>query len=61
MLQIDLWKRLCIWGVVALGLWLALPNAFYPKVEAHNDAVAAIEAGTAETPEIAQALSQWPD
>lgn len=61
MLQIDLWKRLCIWGVVALGLMLALPNAFYPRVEAHNDAVAAIEAGNTETPEIAQALSQWPD
>jgi len=29
MLQIDLWKRIVIWGVVALGLLLALPNTFY--------------------------------
>lgn len=61
MLQIDLWKRLCIWGIVALGLLLALPNAFYARVESHNDALAAIEIGATETPEIAQALSQWPD
>ena len=40
MLQIDLWKRILIWGAVALGLLLALPNAFYNKVEGYNDAVA---------------------
>ena len=44
MLQIDLWKRITIWGLVALGLFLALPNGFYPRVERHNDAVAIIEA-----------------
>ena len=33
MLQIDLWKRILIWAVVACGLLLALPNAFYSKVE----------------------------
>ena len=43
MLQIDLWKRLLIWGLVALGLLLALPNAFYSRVEGYNDAVAAGE------------------
>lgn len=43
MLQIDLWKRVVIWAVCALGLLLALPNAFYSKVEQHNDALAAIE------------------
>jgi len=37
MLQIDLWKRIVIWGLCALGLWLAMPNAFYTKVEQHND------------------------
>ncbi len=46
MLQIDLWKRVMIWGVVALGLLLASPNAFYGNVEKHNDAAAAIEAGS---------------
>ena len=29
MLQFDLWKRVVIWGLVALGLLLAMPNAFY--------------------------------
>ena len=42
MLQIDLWKRVVIWGLCALGLLLALPNAFYTRVETHNDAVAAL-------------------
>jgi len=45
MLQIELWKRICIWGCVALGLLLATPNGFYTRVETHNDAVVAIEAG----------------
>jgi len=45
MLQIALWKRVLIWSVCALGLLLATPNAFYPRVEAHNDATASIEAG----------------
>ncbi|EAQ01605.1 protein-export membrane protein SecD [Pseudooceanicola batsensis HTCC2597] len=40
MLQIELWKRILIWGTVALGLLLALPNAFYNRVESYNDAVA---------------------
>ncbi|MBR9766018.1 MAG: protein translocase subunit SecD [Rhodobacteraceae bacterium] len=41
MLQIETWKRVLIWGLVALGLLLALPNAFYGRVEAYNDQVAA--------------------
>lgn len=45
MLQIDLWKRVVIWGLCALGLLLALPNAFYTRVETSNDAVAALETG----------------
>ncbi len=45
MLQIDLWKRVLIWGLCALGLFLALPNAFYTRVETHNDAVTLIEEG----------------
>ena len=38
MLQIDLWKRIVIWAVCALGLLMAMPNAFYPRVEMANDA-----------------------
>ena len=45
MLQFPTWKRVLIWGLCALGILLALPNAFYSRVEGHNDAVAAIEAG----------------
>ncbi|WP_319823867.1 protein translocase subunit SecD [Thalassovita sp.] len=45
MLQIDLWKRVVILGLCVLGLALALPNAFYTRVETRNDAVAALEVG----------------
>ncbi len=60
MLQIDLWKRFVIWGLVALGLLMALPNLFYDRVERHNDAVAAIEAG-AQTGGLAEDAGAWPD
>ncbi len=60
MLQIPLWKRILIWSLVLLGLIYALPNAFYPRVERHNDAVAAIEAGQ-DTPENREAAQAWPD
>ncbi|MEI4233499.1 protein translocase subunit SecD [Roseovarius sp. D22-M7] len=60
MLQIDLWKRCVIWGLVGLGLLLALPNAFYSRVETHNDAVAAVEAG-ADPESVADKLALWPD
>ena len=38
MLQIALWKRLIIWALCLGGLLLALPNAFYSRVETFNDA-----------------------
>ncbi len=56
-----LWKRVlillvCLWGVLA-----ALPNAFYARVESHNDAAAAIEvAGGVATPDQETALGGWP-
>ena len=60
MLQIDLWKRILIWGLVALGVLLALPNTFYTRVETHNDAVKAIEAGgTGEG--LAEQRAMWPE
>ncbi|MGR3660749.1 MAG: protein translocase subunit SecD, partial [Paracoccaceae bacterium] len=59
MLQIQLWKRVVIWGLVALGLVFALPNAFYSRVEGHNDAVLDIEL-KGETPERLAALEAWP-
>ncbi len=56
------WKRVlillvCIWGVLA-----AVPNAFYARVEGHNDASIAIEAANGvATPEQEAALAQWPE
>jgi preprotein translocase subunit SecD len=46
MLQIEMWKRVLIWLTVVVGLLLALPNAFYTRVETHNDAVKALEGGS---------------
>jgi len=60
MLQIDLWKRIVIVLTCVVGLWLALPNAFYSPVEQHNDAVKAIEQGGA-TPELEAQRDLWPD
>ncbi|MGJ5620112.1 protein translocase subunit SecD [Sulfitobacter sp. MF3-043] len=60
MLQIDLWKRILIALTCALGLWMALPNAFYSPVEQHNDAIKAIEiAGS--TPELEAQKALWPE
>ena len=60
MLQIDLWKRCVIWGLVGLGLLLALPNAFYTRVETHNDAAALVEVG-ADAESLQEDLALWPD
>ena len=59
MLQVDLWKRISIWLVVAFGLAFAAPNAFYTRVEGHNDAAVAVEGGFASDLETA-AYSAWP-
>ena len=58
MLQIDLWKRTVIIGLCVIGLLLALPNAFYTRVETHNDAQ---EANGAATPlDGASEIAVWP-
>lgn len=59
MLQIDLWKRIAIILTIVAGLLLAVPNAFYPRVEAHNDAVLALEGG-ATGAGIEENAAQWP-
>jgi len=59
MLQIDLWKRVLIWLVCVTGLIMALPNAFYTRVEQSNDAVIEIIA-KGETPERLEVVEQWP-
>ncbi len=60
MLQIDTWKRVLIWLVCVIGLFMALPNAFYTRVEQSNDAKAAIELGI-DTPEMQAIAAQWPN
>ena len=60
MLQIDLWKRVLIWLICATGILLALPNAFYTRVEQSNDARKAIEL-RGETPEPLEQAAMWPD
>lgn len=59
MLQIEAWKRVMIWALVALGLIFAIPNGFYSRVETSNDAVKAIEI-SGETPELVAARDAWP-
>lgn len=59
MLDIPLWKRIMIAALCALGLWLALPNAFYTTVERHNDALVAIEENGA-TPDLQADVDAWP-
>ncbi|MFC0280890.1 protein translocase subunit SecD [Falsigemmobacter intermedius] len=55
-----LWKRLIIWGLCLVGLLFAMPNAFYTRVETHNDAHLAVEKGESLTPEQVAALEDWP-
>ena len=60
MTHTPLWKRLSILLVCALGLLYALPNAFYTRVEQHNDAAKAIEAAGFATTDQEAALALWP-
>ncbi|MCB1365116.1 MAG: protein translocase subunit SecD [Rhodobacteraceae bacterium] len=59
MLNFDPWKQVLIWLICAAGILLALPNAFYTRVEQSNDAKAAIEK-TGETPQLLAEAGEWP-
>lgn len=61
MLQIDRWKRILIIGICVLGMAYAMPNLFYKRVEAHNDAVATMEKTGVTTPELTEAAGGWPN
>lgn len=61
MLNIPLWNRVLIWGVVVLGLAFAMPNLFYDRVERHNDAVALIEDTGATTDALEADRALWPE
>jgi preprotein translocase subunit SecD len=60
MLQMSSWQRVLILLTVLVGLALALPNGFYTSVEKRNDAVAALAAGAAVTPELSTDAAGWP-
>jgi preprotein translocase subunit SecD len=60
-MQIPAWKRILTWALVVAALVFAAPNAFYPRVEKHNDAVAKLEKGAPETPELLADKALWPD
>ncbi|WP_341366392.1 protein translocase subunit SecD [Yoonia sp. BS5-3] len=59
MLNISFPKLLAIWLTVVVGLTFAMPNAFYGRVEAHNDAVAIIETGQTNA-ELEADAALWP-
>lgn len=59
MLKIDLWKRIAIWMVVAVGVLVAMPNGFYGTVERSNDAEAEIAEGLSSA-ELEATAASWP-
>ncbi len=61
MLHFPMWKQTLIWIICLAGLAFAMPNAFYTKVEQHNDALVELAKGTPETPELAADRDAWPD
>ncbi len=61
MLHFPMWKQTLIWVICLTGLVFAVPNAFYSRVEQHNDALVALEKGAEATPELLAAQAAWPD
>ena len=60
MLQFSLARKLLIWGLCAIGVLFAAPNAFYTRVEQANDARARLAAGTGSGPETVAKAEGWP-
>jgi preprotein translocase subunit SecD len=59
MLQFSLTKKIMIWGVVVLGFLFAMPNGYYSRVEAVNDAKMAMADGDSSA-DTAVAAANWP-
>ncbi|MBE0414157.1 protein translocase subunit SecD [Yoonia sp.] len=59
MLNISTPKQVMIWLTVIVGLMLAMPNGFYGRVEAHNDAMKVIQTGRSDAT-LAEAAAGWP-
>jgi preprotein translocase subunit SecD len=60
MLQFSFSKKLLIWAVCAIGIFMAVPNLFYTQVEQSNDAEAVLETGVPATPELTALAGDWP-
>ncbi|MEM8788659.1 MAG: protein translocase subunit SecD [Pseudomonadota bacterium] len=60
MLKFPAWKATLILLVCLAGVLLTLPNGFYARVEASNDARAALEAGAAPTEDLTADAALWP-
>lgn len=60
MLQFAAWKKAAVIGLCLIGLFAALPNAFYLRVERHNDANVAVESGLAAPADVQADLAGWP-
>jgi len=60
MANFPLWKRVLILGICLIGILIALPNAFYGRVERANDAREAVARGETLTPEMQQDMAGWP-
>jgi preprotein translocase subunit SecD len=60
MLQFSLWKKTLIVGVCLFGIALSSPNAFYIRVEKHNDAAKSMEKGLVVDAEMQADYDAWP-
>ncbi|MGR3500079.1 MAG: protein translocase subunit SecD [Limimaricola soesokkakensis] len=60
MMHISTWRRVLIWLVCLGGLFFALPNLFYDRVETANDARAVIETGQTNA-ELEADAGLWPE
>ncbi|MDE2790634.1 MAG: protein translocase subunit SecD [Paracoccaceae bacterium] len=60
MLRFSIARQLLILGLCIAGVVVALPNAFYTRVEQANDARIAMASGEGATPELVEAAGRWP-
>lgn len=60
MLQFSFSKKLLIWAVCLIGIFMAVPNLFYTQVEQSNDAEAILQTGAPATPELTALAGDWP-
>ncbi|MFS4438795.1 protein translocase subunit SecD [Paracoccaceae bacterium GXU_MW_L88] len=59
MLRYPLWKTVLVLLTCALGLFFAMPNLFYSRVESSNDAALLVEAGSTD-PAVVDSANAWP-